>query len=67
MQEVADKLPFRAKVVTQESMEKEKEEEQWLEENNQHPWTWKYMIQNNIMNCNRWISPYDKLWFNKYR
>lgn len=66
LNQVANQLPFKARAVSQEILDKEAAREKWLEENNQHLWTWKYMVQNNMLGCQRWISPVDKLWFNKY-
>ncbi|XP_011873521.1 PREDICTED: 39S ribosomal protein L16, mitochondrial [Vollenhovia emeryi] len=65
--QVANQLPFEAKAVNQEILDRHAAKEKRLEENNQHLWTWKYMVQNNMLGCNRWISPVDKLWFNKHR
>ncbi|XP_077256886.1 large ribosomal subunit protein uL16m-like [Temnothorax americanus] len=64
--QVANQLPFKARAVSQEILDKQAAKEKWLEENNQNLWTWKYMIQNNMLGCQKWISPVDKLWFNKY-
>lgn len=64
--QVANQLPFKAKAVSQEIMDKDAAKEKWLEENNQHSWTWKYMVQNNMLGCYRWISPSDQKWFNKH-
>lgn len=64
--QIANQLPFKAIAVSQEILDKRAIKEKWQEENNQHLWTWKYMVQNNMLGCHNWISPYDKLWFNKY-
>ncbi|KAL6261832.1 hypothetical protein P5V15_007075 [Pogonomyrmex californicus] len=64
--QVANQLPFKAKAISQEIMDKDAAKQKWLEENNQHLWNWKYMIQNNMLGCHKWISPVDKQWFNKY-
>ncbi|CAL1679622.1 unnamed protein product [Lasius platythorax] len=66
LSEIADKLPFKAKAISQEILDKNAAKEKWMEENNQHLWTWKYMIQNNMLGCHKWISPFDRRWFNKY-
>lgn len=66
LNEVASKLPFKAKAVSQEILDQTADREKWEESNNQHLWTWKYMIQNNMLGCHKWISPYDKQWFNKH-
>lgn len=64
--QIANILPFKAKAINQEDLDKEAARKKWKEENNLHPWTWKYMVQNNMLGCQRWISPVDKYWFNKY-
>lgn len=65
--EVAEKLPFKAEVVSQEIMEKKLELERWEEENNCNPYTYEYLIRNNMMGCHSWCSKYDKIWFGKYQ
>lgn len=67
LNQIANQLPFKAKAVSQEILDKEAEKEKWFEENNKHLWTWKYMIQNNMLGCHKWISPVDKCWYNKHR
>lgn len=52
--------------VSQEILDKMAKKEKQKEENNLNPWTWKYIIQNNIGGCHNWISPFDKLWYTKY-
>ncbi|KAK2583326.1 hypothetical protein KPH14_009328 [Odynerus spinipes] len=65
--QIANLLPFKAMAVSQEMLDKMAEKERRRENDNLHPWTWKYMIENNIAGCHNWISPYDRKWFNKYR
>ncbi|XP_066603429.1 large ribosomal subunit protein uL16m [Prorops nasuta] len=67
LKDVANKLPFKARAISQTILEEEAEKEKWLEDNNKNPWTWKYIIQNNLGGCRKWISPVDNIWFNKYR
>lgn len=52
--------------VSQEIMDKMAESKEKMEEENLNPWTWKYIIQNNMLGCHKWISKYDKRWFNEY-
>ncbi|XP_076240038.1 large ribosomal subunit protein uL16m-like [Calliopsis andreniformis] len=66
LKNIANKLPFAAMPVTQEILKNRNETERRLEEENQNPWTWKYIIQNNILGCNSWLSRYDRKWFKKY-
>lgn len=63
---VAHKLPFDAKVVSQEILEEMQREEKEQAENNINPYTMKYVIQNNLGGCHRWLSPVDHKWFGKY-
>lgn len=66
LKQVAHILPFKAEAVSQEILDNKAVKEKWLEENNQHLWTWKYIIQNNMLGCHKWLSPSDKHWFNKH-
>ncbi|OAD60989.1 39S ribosomal protein L16, mitochondrial [Eufriesea mexicana] len=53
---IAKRLPFDAKVVSQELMEKMAEDKKKMVEENLNPWNWKYIIQNNMLGCHKWIS-----------
>ncbi|KAK9878656.1 hypothetical protein WA026_023107 [Henosepilachna vigintioctopunctata] len=59
LHDIAMKLPFKAMAVSQEILEKKAADEKYEEENNQNPYTMKYLIQNNMGGCHRWLSPYD--------
>lgn len=63
---VAHKLPFAAKVVSQQMLEEMAKEEERLEQENLNPYTFKYVVQNSLGGCHNWISPYDRRWFGKY-
>nr|CAD7430465.1 unnamed protein product [Timema monikensis] len=64
---VAHKLPFKAEVVSQEIMEMKAEKELREERDNINPYTFKYVVQNNMGGCQNWISPYDRRWFGKHQ
>nr|CAD7260299.1 unnamed protein product [Timema shepardi] len=64
---VAHKLPFKAEVVSQEIMEMKAEKELREERDNLNPYTFKYVVQNNMGGCQNWISPYDRKWFGKHQ
>ncbi|XP_057657458.1 39S ribosomal protein L16, mitochondrial [Diorhabda carinulata] len=66
LQDVAMKLPFKAMAVSQEILDEMKHKENWEEKNNQNPYTMKYLIQNNMGGCYRWLSPTDMRYFCKY-
>ena len=67
LEEVAHKLPFQAMAVSQNKLKKMARDEEYVENCNENPYTWKYIIQNNLGGCHNWISPYDKFYFNKHR
>ncbi|RZC37690.1 39S ribosomal protein L16, mitochondrial, partial [Asbolus verrucosus] len=55
-----------AMAVSQEMLDKMKEEEKYAEENNQNYYTMKYVMQNNIGGCHKWMSPFDFKFLGKY-
>ncbi|XP_037545956.1 39S ribosomal protein L16, mitochondrial [Nematolebias whitei] len=57
--EVAKKLPFPAKVVSRESLAEMHRLRQEMEQNNQNPWTFKKVVQGNMMGIRRVLSPLD--------
>ncbi|KAF3425924.1 hypothetical protein E2986_01709 [Frieseomelitta varia] len=63
---IAKRLPCHAMAVSQEMMDEMAEKKKIMEETNLNPWTWKYIIQNNMLGCHKWISKYDRRWFNEY-
>ncbi|XP_060824203.1 large ribosomal subunit protein uL16m [Bombus pascuorum] len=66
LKNIAKRLPCTAMAVSQEIMDKMAESKENAKKENLNPWTWKYIIQNNMLGCHTWISKYDKLWFNEY-
>ncbi|CAH0692453.1 unnamed protein product [Chilo suppressalis] len=63
---VAERLPFKAEAVSYEIMEQKAALEKWQEENNQNPYTLKYIFQNNMGGCHKFLSPFDHRWHGKY-
>ncbi|XP_076033549.1 mitochondrial ribosomal protein L16 isoform X4 [Oratosquilla oratoria] len=63
---VAHKLPFPALVVSQELLKQRKAHEELLEQENQNRYTFKYLIQNNLMGCHRWARKIDHEYYGKY-
>lgn len=57
--EVAKKLPFPAKVVSRESLAAMQKEQADMEQNNQNPWTFKRIVQGNMLGIRRVLSPFD--------
>ncbi|XP_074036296.1 mitochondrial ribosomal protein L16 [Leptinotarsa decemlineata] len=64
--DIAMKLPFKATAVSQKILDDMRNQEKWEEENNQNPYTMKYLIQNNMGGCYKWLSPTDMKYFGKY-
>jgi len=63
---VANKLPFNALAVNAEMLENLRSREQSLLETNKNPISFEWLIRNNIFDCQRKLSPYDKVWFGKF-
>ncbi|KAM9816866.1 large ribosomal subunit protein uL16m [Neosynchiropus ocellatus] len=57
--EIAKKLPFPAKVVTRESLAQMQKEQEERENNNQNPWTFKDIVQGNMLGIRKYTSPFD--------
>ncbi|KAM9410230.1 large ribosomal subunit protein uL16m [Pholidichthys leucotaenia] len=57
--EVAKKLPFPAKVMSRESLAAFQKEQADREHNNQNPWTFKQVVQGNMLGIRRILSPFD--------
>lgn len=66
LNDIAMKLPFKAAAVCHEDLTKMKEKEKWEEENNQNYHTMKYIMQNNIGGCYRWMTPFDFKFLGRY-
>lgn len=64
---VADKLPFKAVAVSHEMLEEMKAEDKRKEEENINPYTFKYVLLNNLGGYRvRHMSKADYKWFGKY-
>jgi len=63
---VAACLPMECIAVSAEQLERLDKEEQRLAEENTNPHTMEWMIRNNIMNCQHYLSPYDTKWMGKF-
>ncbi|OAF70588.1 39S ribosomal protein L16, mitochondrial [Intoshia linei] len=64
---IANTLPFEAEAVSYESMLIQKENDEKIERENINKFSFKYALENNMMGCHSWASPYDFKWFGKYR
>jgi len=63
---VCKMLPFEAIAVTKELLDNIKAEEKRLEELNENPYTFEWMVRNNMFDCQRFLSPYDQKWFGRF-
>lgn len=63
---VAHCLPFKAVAVSQEMLERDEAKKKRLERENLNPFTKKYVIQNNLNGCHKWLTKYDHRWFGQY-
>ena len=43
-----------------------REEEARLQQTNKNPITFEWLVRNNIMNCQQYLSEYDQRWFGKF-
>ncbi|XP_019935221.1 large ribosomal subunit protein uL16m [Paralichthys olivaceus] len=57
--EVAKKLPFPAKVMSRESLADLQQKQVDMEQNNQNPWTFKQIVQGNMLGIRKVLSPFD--------
>ena len=66
LQQVCNILPFKSEVVSQELLDQRAAHEKDYNDINENYYTMKYVIQNNLNGCHRWLSPVDHKWFGKY-
>lgn len=63
---LAECLPMECIAVSVDMLERLDAEEQRLQEQNTNPYTLEWMIRNNIMDCQKMLSPYDIKWMGKF-
>lgn len=59
LNQVAHKLPFPAKAVSRETLEKIRKDQKERERNNQNPWTFERIATANMLGIRKVLSPYD--------
>lgn len=64
---VARKLPFKADVVSEEILDAEKKLGDVEKMRNLNPFSFEYCVKKNMMGCRSWLSPYDFVWYGKFR
>lgn len=63
---VADRLPFEAIAVNQNILDRLNAEEARLEAANENPYSFEWLVRNNMLDCQSHLSPYDTKWFGKF-
>ena len=63
---MAKTLPFPAMAINAEMIRKFREEEARLHQTNKNPISFEWLVRNNIMNCQQYLSEYDQRWFGKF-
>lgn len=63
LEHCARSLPFKARAVSKEMLEKDQLDNQLKVDNNLNRWTAKYVIMNNMSGCHRWLRPRDHHYF----
>ena len=64
--QMAKTLPFPAMAINADMLKKFNDEEKRLTETNQNPISFEWLVRNNIMNCQQFLSTYDQIWFGKF-
>lgn len=59
-------MPFAARAVSYEMLEKEEEKERQRQERNMNVFNYEYLVKNNIFGCRRWVKKIDYQYFGKY-
>jgi len=63
---MADNMPFPAIAVTADMLQRLREEEERLEEVNMNPYSFEWLVRNNMFDCQQHLSPRDKKLFGKF-
>lgn len=67
LRNIASLMPFAAEAVSQEMMENAKIVEEQRAQENLNPISFEYCAKNNMLGIQKWLSPYDYIWHNKYQ
>ncbi|CAD5118470.1 DgyrCDS7174 [Dimorphilus gyrociliatus] len=57
LRRIAEKMPFKAEVISQEMLDNEKANETKLKEENLNPLNFEYCVTNNFLGCRKWATP----------
>nr|ALS04652.1 mitochondrial 39S ribosomal protein L16 [Pseudodiaptomus poplesia] len=66
LSKVAGKMPFQAIAVNAEQLARLREEERRLELSNKNDISFEWLVRNNMLDCQRQVSEYDKIWFGRF-
>ena len=62
---VAHNLPFKAEAISAEKLKEKRLIGKKLEASNINRLTFKYLVQNNLLNVDKWVKPIDRYYFGK--
>ncbi|KAL7678357.1 hypothetical protein ACOME3_004585 [Neoechinorhynchus agilis] len=65
LREVAYLCPVPAKAVSQQMLDEFETEKKRIKDLNRNPFTWEYVVKNNMLNCMTYLNQYD-IEFSKY-
>ena len=57
---------FQAIAVNKDLLDRLNKEEERLQEANENPYTFEWMVRNNMLDCQNFLSPYDQKWFGRF-
>lgn len=66
LNELTKKMPFKALALNADMLRELNAEDKRLVETNKNPYSFEYLIRNNMFDCQRQLSPYDKIWFGNF-
>jgi len=66
LKNICKMFAFEAIPVSQNILDKLNAEETRLVEANENPYSFEWMVRNNMFDCQTYLSPYDKKWFGKF-
>jgi len=66
LNQICKMFSFECVAVNKDLLERLNKEELRLQEANENPNTFEWMVRNNMFDCQHFLSPYDQKWFGKF-
>lgn len=66
LEKLAEKMPFPARAVSHEMLLEEEDLEKEKKVRNMNPFTYEYLIKNDMLGCRKWAKKVDLKYFGKY-